>query len=200
MFPKLLGSLRLSLPLEEGIYLGPIQESILVGVNHFEIIGRSGGSIGDFHNLDVEVQCGTAGDVSSSSVVTVSHCGGDDEGGLGPDAESEDTLVPSLDDLSVSNLELEFRVSISGGIKLGSLLSSLGGLIDGSGVVHFQEIARLYLGGIVTFSGTLVLVYYQFSGEGGGGKSCSGEKGGATHGSVISALSILYLISRFMWW
>ena len=95
----------------------------------------------DSDNFNLEDKSGVGWDDTASTCGTVPVVGWAVKSGLGANVESNESLIPSLDDLAGTNGELEWLASVVAGVELaavaleGSLVVSLdllSGLDDGT--------------------------------------------------------------------
>ena len=71
----------------------------------------------DGDNLDLEDQGGVGWDNTSSSLSTISVVRWAGEGGLGANLKSNESLIPSFDDLSGTNGELKWLSSVVAAVE-----------------------------------------------------------------------------------
>ena len=79
------------------------------------------------------------GRIRSVLTISVSHLGGDDKVRLGALAQADDALIPSLDDLTDADLDVEGRTPVAARVELRSLLSRGGALVYRAGVVLYMS-------------------------------------------------------------
>ena len=90
--------------------------STLVLIDGLEkvLLGSSSrGVLGHIHDFNIEVEGSASGNSGTRATCTVTFISGDDEGSLGSLAETNETLIPSLDDLTGSDSEVEGLASTS---------------------------------------------------------------------------------------
>mmetsp|Transcript_14646 Transcript_14646/g.40708 ORF Transcript_14646/g.40708 Transcript_14646/m.40708 type:complete len:216 (-) Transcript_14646:329-976(-) len=86
----------------------------------------------------VEIQGGSSRDDSPGAAVSVSESGGNDDLSALPDSHLRKGLVPSPDDLSLSDGKGEGSVAIAGGIELADRIK----VVEPSGVVGLDGLPR----------------------------------------------------------
>merc|ERR1740136_104704 len=90
---------------------------------------------------DVEVESCSTWNICSSTCCSISHFRGDNKHSSCALAKTEETLVPSLNNLTTTDFKVKSLVSCTGGVELAPLRSCLAGFIDRSCVVHAQIVS-----------------------------------------------------------
>eukprot|EP00470_Lotharella_oceanica_P004759 CAMPEP_0170174548 /NCGR_PEP_ID=MMETSP0040_2-20121228/7778_1 /TAXON_ID=641309 /ORGANISM="Lotharella oceanica, Strain CCMP622" /LENGTH=144 /DNA_ID=CAMNT_0010416241 /DNA_START=106 /DNA_END=540 /DNA_ORIENTATION=- len=90
----------------------------------------------NFEKFDLEVEISVGRDHIASTPCPIAVIAGDLEFGLLAQAHFHDTLIPSANDLSETNRELEGLPAVSAAVELGSVLES-------PDIMHCQHISLL---------------------------------------------------------
>ena len=109
------------------------QRLVSIGVNLGEDVD-GGGTLLHAHQLHVKVQSSSARDDIPRTLVTVAEGGGHDQPPLLAGAHTQDALLPALDDLTDTDLELEGLGAVVARVELLAVF-------EGAGVVHLEQVA-----------------------------------------------------------
>merc|ERR1719494_275396 len=92
------------------------------------------GALQNFNQLDFKVESSSTRDDVTSTLVSIAKSRRDDQLPLLTDAHAQDSLVPALDHLTNSDLELERLASVVTRVELGSRL-------EGANVVNGEHVS-----------------------------------------------------------
>merc|ERR1719150_1484947 len=124
---------RLHLLLQVAADLVPAERVVSINVDLLEDVDR-GGALPGVDQLDFKVEGSSTRDDVTSTLVSITKSRRDDQLPLLTDAHAEHTLLPALDHLTNSDLELERLASVVTRVELGSRL-------EGAHVVHGEHVS-----------------------------------------------------------